>query len=768
MFFVYKYIKIRGESENMDEGKWVMPYIDKDKLMKKLENHLRSTARQLIKFDTEDEVLQYLTAVFHSELYCDFVGVILNESDNLVPKAWSGNLPAVTNSFPLEIHKCSPKLLRQSLTNERADSPEICQLSKVLKDAKVKTWFTVPLFDNDYNLGFCIVGFLNYLPLLDMEMPFEEFGKDIAVAMAMAREKKSQLKKIEGIEWISKNLSLKAPIEKHIAELTMRAGQGTNADFACIYLYNEKENCFVFQPPAYGESEFPRKIMIEENYMLNKYFPFLEVPGGSQMSIPLIIDLKTIGVLHIENKKDVIFTENDLKMLELLSNHVATILENALLFDKEKESKNRLQFLLDFQQALVKETVEVDNFDGITSMLSNLFQNPVILYDRFMQPISFSLYEKQHRIQLPEQISNVAKSMKSKQKSLDYFSVEDPDDPSSSFSFLMINGGGSLLGYLAVCRSNGEMDEIDRLTIELSRNICSIQFIKQKLVLDAKEQAKDSFINKLLTENIEDKEGILQYANLFQWDLFHSHQIAVLSLTLDDKELKGSNLFEQQSKKTQVWDYIKSHISEDDDSIITAYHDEKYILIVPLENESALPKKFWQSIYSKINKWTLETAIKSKVLMGVGGRTNNIHDYYISYQQAIQALNIVTSRLRQNGFSLFDELSSYAILHHLNYSMAIDLFIMQQLGPLLSYSEGKNTDLINTLHTFLQNNGNVKNTAEEIYIHRSSLLYRLEKIELLLDIQLSDAEVRFNLMLALKLYDMYGQEIENNRLVKLK
>jgi PucR family transcriptional regulator, purine catabolism regulatory protein len=358
--------------------------------------------------------------------------------------------------------------------------------------------------------------------------------------------------------------------------------------------------------------------------------------------------------------------------------------------------------------------------------------------------------------------------MKSKQKSLDYFSVEDPDDPSSSFSFLMINGGGSLLGYLAVCRSNGEMDEIDRLTIELSRNICSIQFIKQKLVLDAKEQAKDSFINKLLTENIEDKEGILQYANLFQWDLFHSHQIAVLSLTLDDKELKGSNLFEQQSKKTQVWDYIKSHISEDDDSIITAYHDEKYILIVPLENESALPKKFWQSIYSKINKWTLETAIKSKVLMGVGGRTNNIHDYYISYQQAIQALNIVTSRLRQNGFSLFDELSSYAILHHLNYSMAIDLFIMQQLGPLLSYSEGKNTDLINTLHTFLQNNGNVKNTAEELYIHRSSLLYRLEKIESLLEIQLSDAEVRFNLMLALKLNDMYGKEIERTNLIGSK
>lgn len=765
MFFVYKYIKIRGESEIMDEGKWVMPYIDKDKLMKKLENHLRSTARQLIKFDTEDEVIQYLTVTFRSELYCDFVGVILNEGGNFSPKAWTGDLPLVTNSFPLDIHKCSPKLLRQSLTNDRADTPETCQLTKVLKEAEVKTWFTVPLYDNDYNLGFCIVGFLNYVPLLDMEMPFEEFGKDIGVAMGMAREKKAQLKKIEGIEWISKNLSLNAPIEKHIAELTMRAGKGTNADFACIYLYNEKENCFIFQPPAYGDIEFPQKIMIEENYMLNKYFPYLEVPGGTQMTIPLIIDLKTIGVLHIANKKEVFFTENDLKMLELLSNHVAAILENARLFNNEKESKNRLQFLLDFQQALVKETVEVNNFDGITSMLANLFLNPVILFDRFMQPISFNMYDKQNRVQLPEQISTVAKSMKSKYKGLDKFSIEDPEDSSRTFSFLMINGGGNVLGFLAICRQNVHMDEIDRLTIELSRNICSIQFIKQKLVLDAKEQAKDSFINKLLTENIDDSEGILQYANLFQWDLFQSHQVAVLSITLDDKEIKGSNLFEQQSKKSQVWEYIKSHI---DESSITAYHDEKYILIFPLGNESALPKKFWQSIYTKINKWSIETTIRCKVLMGVGGKTSNIQDYFVSYQQAIQALNIVTSRLTQSGFTLFDELGSYAILHHLNYSIAIDLFVTNQLGPLLSYSEGKNTDLCNTLHTFLQNNGNVKNTAEELFIHRSSLLYRLEKIESLLDIQLSDAEVRFNLMLALKLNDMYGKEIERTTLIGSK
>ncbi|WP_255286552.1 MULTISPECIES: helix-turn-helix domain-containing protein [unclassified Bacillus (in: firmicutes)] len=745
-----------------------MPYMNKDRLMKKLENHLRSTARQLIKFDTEEEVLQYLTAAFRSELYCDFVGVIQNEGSHYVIKAWSGNQSAVTEAFPLEIHTCSPKLLQQSLTYERADSPEACQMSNILKEAKVKTWFTVPLNDNDFNLGFCIVGFLNYVPLLDMETHFEEFGKDIAVAMAMAREKKSQLNKMEGIEWLSKNLSLNAPIEQQIAELTLRAGKGTNADFACIYLFDEKKNCFVYQPPSYGEFMGSNKIMIEENYLLNKYFPFLEKPGGSQLTVPLTIDLKTIGVLHIENQREVVFTENDQRMLELLSNHVAAIIENARLFNNEKEQKNRLQYLLDYQQALVKETVDVENFDGITYKLSSLFQSPVILFDRFMQPISVDMYDSEDRTQLPEAFLEIAIREKSDSKGADYFSMLVPNETSDLYSFWMINGGGSLLGFLALRRPSGYIDEIDHLTIELARNICSIQFIKQKLVLDAKEQAKDSFIAKLLVERIDDKEAILQYANLFQWDPFQSHQIAVMSISLEDRELKGSNLLEQNAKKNLIWDNIKSNLLKIDQKILCAYHDEKNILIVPIKDETTISKKFWSGLYDKLKKWANETSISCKIGMGIGGKTSNLSDYYLSYQQGIQALNIVNSRLQHLGFSLFDELGSYAILHHLNDSKAVDLFVMKQLGPLLSYSEGKNTDLCNTLHTYLQNNGNVKNTAEDLFIHRSSLLYRLERIESLLDVQLSDAEVRFNLMMALKLYDMYGGKIEKAALLSVK
>ncbi|MEH7226051.1 GAF domain-containing protein [Bacillus sp. JJ1566] len=603
----------------------------KEKLMRKLENHLRSTARHLIKFDTEEEVLQYLTESFRSELYCDFVGVILNEDGVFLPKAWSGNIPAVTDYFPLPINQCSTKLLSLSLTIENGDPPELCMLSKILKQANVKTWFTVPFNYNNFQYGFCIVGFLNYVPLLEMEAPFEEFGKDIAVAMSMAREKNLELNKIKGIEWISKNLSLNAPLEKHVEEINLRAGKGTNADFACIYLYNEKENCFDFQPPSYGLMKHSKRIVIEENYHLNKYFPYLEKPGGTQLSVSIVIDLKTIGVLHIVNNKEVVFTENDLRMLELLSNLIAAVLENARLFNNEKQQKNRLQFLLDYQQSLVKETIEEDNFDGITSMLSNLFHNQVLLFDRFLRPISVGIEPHQENESYLEQITEIARTGKGTSKGLDYFTIQVPNSL-DLITLWMINGGGRLLGYLAVQSQEQEMDEIDRLTIEVARNICSIQFIKQKLVLDANEQAKDSFFSRLLVEKIEEEDGIFQYASLFQWNLLQIHYLAVLSISLDQKEIIDSNLFDQQEKKNIIWDSIKSNLLEFDSSILTGNHDEKYILVVPLKDENNLSKKYWNTLYERINNWAKETTVQCKVLMGVGDKTENINDYYISYQ----------------------------------------------------------------------------------------------------------------------------------------
>lgn len=737
------------------KGDTEMDIIKKEKVVKKLEDHLRKTSRQLIKFDTEEETLKFLSDSFRSELPCDFVGILIKDGDYFIPKVWSGALTSITEHFPIRIAQCNPSLLTKSLMFDAGEGYSSCEFTNLWINERLSAWFTVPLMDELNSIGFFIVGYLHPIKLIpEMEKSFNEFGKDVAVAITLSKSKELQKTRMLGVEWINQHSSLDLSVEAAVAKLAKGAGKLVGASVSCIYFYDESDNCFTFQPPSYGDLERAHKIQVDHHYELKHYFPYVETPGGHQLTIPLIFNLKTIGVLYIENNNNGVFTQDDLETLEFLSNHVAVMLENARLYRNEKEHKQRLHHLLDYQQTLVKETVEGSHFDGITDTLSNLLSTSVILLDRFLRPLSFKLYQidEEELHQLVE--LGTYKIIQSQQPTGSWFSPNNSDD--LKVATWPINGGGDLLGYLVVdvTKTNNEIDDYDRLSINLTRNIYSIQFIKQKIALDAREQVKDSFMSKLLVEKIEDKESIIQYANLFHWDLFLPHRVAVLSLSIKS-EAMDMNLLEIEAEKSRVWEQLKVKIAHRNPEIKMANKNGEWILIAPANKENNKPKVYWSKLYQYVKTWIEMNSKKCEVYITVGGITETLASYYVCYMQALKALNVVMNRFHDIGFALFDELGPYTILHELKDSQTTDLFIQNNLAPLLQYSEGKSMDLFHTLRVYLEHNGSIKETAEELYIHRSSLLYRLEKISDLLNIDINDSEYRFNLMMAYKLYDLY-------------
>lgn len=713
----------------------------RQKVIKSLENHLRQTRRQLVKMDTEEEAVQFLIDSFIDELYCDFVGVILGEDTKFIPKAWRGNVEKIETVFPLEIEQCSSKLLTQSLRYDDKKLLGSCKLANRLEHAGVKTWFTVPLIDDEKKYGFCMIGFYTYIPLFNMYQTFDEFGKDVAVAISMARRKNKQ--HAEQIDWIQ-YFSIHKSLDDSIQEFTLRAASVTNAKSACLYLYNEKESYFVLQTPTYGKMNVRKRIYVTQKNTLHTYFTYFEQSGGKQITIPIVIDLEIIGVLHVVGKKDqLLFSEDDQHALRLLTDHIAILLENAQLYNKEKEQRSRLQFLLDYQQNLVKETVIHDDFHGIADKLGGLYQTSVIILNRFLRPITWNTLKGNQEI------------VNSLNQEVDY-----QQDESTMISFLKKKGFSvwpiqvihHVLGYLVIEKNQTEMDELDQLMVSSAKNICSVQFIKQKLVIETNEHVKELFMDNLFVEKIEDKEKILQYANLFHWDMFQAHRVTTLSIELDPLEAKDLNLLEQEVKKDHIWDYILHRMLDQMEGVLRAKYQEHYVLFIPIYHQVESKNK-WQDFYTNIKKVAHKTNIQCDIYLGIGSVVTDFNQYYVSYKQSVQALNIVKNRFQLKGYALFEELGSYTILHRLD-NPTVQMFMESQLGVIHEYSKENNVDLWSTLRAYLDYNGNVKQTSEELFMHRSTLIYRIEKIENLLGVDLKDSDVRFNLMMAYKLCDM--------------
>jgi len=129
----------------------------------------------------------------------------------------------------------------------------------------------------------------------------------------------------------------------------------------------------------------------------------------------------------------------------------------------------------------------------------------------------------------------------------------------------------------------------------------------------------------------------------------------------------------------------------------------------------------------------------------IGVRCCRLADYERQYEQLVKRLN--------SGRMLFPEKEIFwghsILLGSLIFHLSVDN--RKRLSSVLDQLlESNQSDiLLETLHTFFECNMNQKKTAEKLFIHRNSLLYRLKRIEELTCTNLDDIDSLLSLRLAL-------------------
>ena len=97
---------------------------------------------------------------------------------------------------------------------------------------------------------------------------------------------------------------------------------------------------------------------------------------------------------------------------------------------------------------------------------------------------------------------------------------------------------------------------------------------------------------------------------------------------------------------------------------------------------------------------------------------------------------------------MYEEYRFYDLLHSCSDKTLLEQNIHSSFGILNAYDLKKNSTLLNTLKCFLSNDMNAKETADELFLHRNTLKYRLYKIQDLTGINFDDPETKFQLELS--------------------
>jgi DNA-binding PucR family transcriptional regulator len=126
--------------------------------------------------------------------------------------------------------------------------------------------------------------------------------------------------------------------------------------------------------------------------------------------------------------------------------------------------------------------------------------------------------------------------------------------------------------------------------------------------------------------------------------------------------------------------------------------------------------------------------------------------------EALLAANVAQGSAAGPSSLAFEETGAYRLLLSAMSENPEELqrFYAETVEPLVAYDEQYETDLLLTLETFLEADGNVAGTAQRLFTHRHTIYYRLERVRELSGLDVSSSDGREKLSLGLKAMRVLG------------
>ena len=138
--------------------------------------------------------------------------------------------------------------------------------------------------------------------------------------------------------------------------------------------------------------------------------------------------------------------------------------------------------------------------------------------------------------------------------------------------------------------------------------------------------------------------------------------------------------------------------------------------------------------------------------IGVSDIVSDITNLHIAYRRAKSAAERALHLKKPLLF--FGEMGIYRLLCSVGDKALLQQMAEEPLHALLASDREENTEYVETLRMYLKHSGSIKAMAEEMYIHRNTILYRMAAIRRLLNNPLETTEERLPYIIAFKIREM--------------
>lgn len=174
-------------------------------------------------------------------------------------------------------------------------------------------------------------------------------------------------------------------------------------------------------------------------------------------------------------------------------------------------------------------------------------------------------------------------------------------------------------------------------------------------------------------------------------------------------------------------------------------YEQRPCMIVDLRTAKTTPAAFRSALAPFLRDGLLYA--------GASGLTENIRALAAAADQAGFALACAFWERGDRWYISFEDCALDYLLSHIHTPFPIQMQLSPALAQLRRYDQEHGSTYFETLRSYLSNERSVSRTAAALIIHRTTLLYRLEKITALTRLNLDSESTRLYLMLSYRLLE---------------
>ncbi|MCD7957243.1 MAG: helix-turn-helix domain-containing protein [Lachnospiraceae bacterium] len=284
------------------------------------------------------------------------------------------------------------------------------------------------------------------------------------------------------------------------------------------------------------------------------------------------------------------------------------------------------------------------------------------------------------------------------------------------------------LEYILI--SNGKTDDAYTMgRVEVSH-------IQNLIVAYRERYDRNNFIQNLLLDNML-MVDVYNRAKKLHIDT-DAHRIVYLIETKNEKDSTAKEI-------------VKGLFGSQTQDFVTEVDEKSIILVQQLSDKDTYADV---ERTAKMLRDMLNTEAMSNVKIAYGTIAKEIRQVSRSYKEAKMALDVGKIFYEEKSIVAYNSLGIGRLIYQLPIPLC-QMFMREVFGE--DTPDTFDEEIITTINKFFENNLNVSETARQLYIHRNTLVYRLEKLQKTtgLDIRVFDDALTFKIAMMVVSYMRY-------------